>query len=523
MTSPFCLPEKIRPYYFAQNGKYHDSGQPITVQDFTLWAKLSALDTLTSDITVVATKSQGSSAFMYRIDFDSEPPQIFDIEVESGMKIVYIPADRFLQLEALHPCVPVPQNNWEECSLRFHSLAAFYRLNVIPSLSLSLFEREDFFESICDLFYDKYRVSPPFGSALFDLFSKTLSALDFFGFTIPSNVQEETSIKACHDFIALVENSIHMTETDIYTSAAYDSSTLLIRDSYFHKSRSAAFSELRFAIKNYITTCFPNRQKETGLPLDVLDYSSYSNLHKTIEFVHHSLVSLNLMSKTLSSLSELKAAVNVFQTKNELPVGCCDLFTIRHLWNASMTNECNLPALCRLSGMTITIPKFPIYTKTLNRIDPSQLQKEYVSSDKIKTLTDEEIGPVVKIVNQILEQVKDRSEAPQFMVDEAKKSLDEQMKRIENAELTAKNIDEAISNLETKLDATTQQNQESAEKFEVTIRMLDSILDENMSIKREFAAIQKRIDQERKGNSLLIVVSLILILVVFHGFLKSEN
>lgn len=524
MSHPFCVPEKIRPYYFAENGKYRDLGQPITVQDFTLWAQLSSLDTITSPVTVFATKSPGSSAFMYRIDFDSALPEQFEVSEESGMRIFYISPEHFLQLEASHPCVPVPRNNWEECSLRFHALAAFYRLNVIPSLSLSLFEREDLFDYVCNIFYDKYRVGPPLCEALFDLFSNLLFALEFFGFAIPSNIKEETSIRATKNFVEkllldqIADSSPNKNKNNNNSSDK----------SIFENVGCFAFSEIKYAISNYHNACFPNRQKETGLSPDILDYSSYSNLLKTLNFVRHSLVKMNMMPDELSSRDGLILAVNNFQQKHGLPIGSCDLFTIRHIWNASMPNECDLFALCRLSGIKIIEPKAPIYTKTLRQIDINKVIKDDIGreihyegnnddSDQLK------VGSVGIIINQILEQVKDRSEAPQWMIDEARVSIEMQINRINKAVANAKEIDKNVSEIEERLDQTCRQNKESAQMFEETANLLDNILNEHVSMKKEFVEIKKRIDQERQGNKLLLFCVIILAIFVIYHFFDNQK
>ena len=522
MSNPFCVPERLRPYYFAENAKYRDSVQPIAVQDFTLWAQLASLDTITSPVTVFATKSPGSSAFMYRIDFDSKPPDSFEVSEESGLKIFYISSEHFLQLEASHRCVPIPRNNWEECSLRFHALGAFYRLNVIPTLSLSLFEREDLFDYVCTIFYEKYRVGPPLFKALFELFSSLLFALEFFGFAIPSNIEEERSIKATKNFIdKIILEQINESNQNKYNSSISDKTI-------YENVGCFAFAEIKFAIINYHNTCFPNREKETGLSPGILDSISYSNLLRTLNFVHRSLVLLNMMPDEISSKESLIQGVNNFQQKFGLPVGNCDLFTIRHIWNASMSNECDLFALCRLSGMKIIEPKAPIYTKTLGRIKiTDSMRNEFFNRrrDKNESTDTEEVTmtSIAMIMNQIFEQVKDRSEAPQWMIDEARVSIEMQINRINKAVLSTKEIDKSVSEIERKLDESCRQNQESTEIFEETTNLLGTILNEHHSMKKEFAEIKKRIDQERRGNKLLLFIVIIMAIFVLCYCIRSPS
>ena len=477
MNETFCVPEKERRFYFLENLKYKDPENPIQVQDFTLWAQISSLDTITSPSNLIVTKSRGSYCYMYQVELESEPPDDFSVIDQSGMKIFYTPTDKFLQSQASNPCVPIPENNWEECSLRFHALAAFYRLNVIPSLSLSLFEREDLFDSMCEQFCKKYRVSD-YAVSLPEIFEKTLFALEFLDFA-SSNLDEERSLNAAKEFVKEYKQ--------------------------YGKCRGFAFTEIKNAISNYHKKCFPNRYKETGIPNDVLDCVSYYNLMNTIQFVRRSLVSLNLLSD-----EPLLNDVRRFQHKylvNEPSKGYCNTFTLRHLWNASMKNECDFLVLCRLCGMNIKNPLSPLYTKTLQKID----------------INDPQLNTIENIVNQILDSIKDKSEASQWMIDEAQKSAKVQIKRIDKAATTTREIDRAVCNIEEKLEQACKQNEESATKFNDTSKLLNEIIDEHLAMRKEFSVIAKRIYKIRNGNRLLLIFVLILGMYVIYHLFADRN
>ncbi|OHS93345.1 hypothetical protein TRFO_40383 [Tritrichomonas foetus] len=480
----FCVPEKSRHYYFASNGKYQDK-DPITVKNFTLWANLDALDTITDPATVIVTKSRGSTAQMYRVIFNSTPPDFFEVAEEENLSIYYLPSDRFLQLESTSPCVPVPDNNWEECAFRFHTLAAFYRLNVIPSLSSSLFEREDLFDDICEKFYETYRISPPLNNALSSIFSDILFALEFFGFALPSNLSEKHSLDAARK-LAVSYQILHGETTE----------------------RSFAFTELSFAIERYHQECFPRRSEKHHIPPDVLDYNTYNILLSTVESVRKTLSSMNLLPDDLLTHEALISGIYQFQTKYNLPTGCCDLFTLRHIWNASQSNECDLLALCRLSGMIVKDPKPPVYMNTLEKVTVSKNMPN--------------LQHVENIMNQVLHQVKSRSEAPQWMMNEAQRSVEYQISRIEEASKTAKDVEKMVSDIEERLSSTCQQNEESSEKFDEASQILDQILHEHMVMKKDFALVKKRIDEEKNVNKMLLCLIVLLAAVIIYKFFKYE-
>ena len=488
----YCVPEKNREHYFASSGRYQDTDTPIAVPNYSLWASLNALDTITSPAIVFATKSKEKRAYMYRVNF-IQPPNFFDISNDNNMKIFYLPFDRFLQFISSSPCVHVADNNWEECSLRYHAIAAFYRLNVITSLSDSIFEREDLFDNFCEMFYKKYRAIPPFNNALSTIFSNVLFSLQFLGFATPLNLMEKKSIKAAKQL------------ADEYISSNGKNST-----------RFFAFSEIAFAIERYHKECFPYRQEKYGLPPDVFDYRSYNSLISTVSFVRRTLSNLKMIPDKYSFEDSLRAGVLEFQKKNNLPQNCCDMFTLRHIWNASLTlhsdhneNECDLLGLCKLSGMPIQESVHPVYSEKLQKI---KLPKSLESFNSIDIKFE-------NALNQILSQVKNRKEAPQWMLNEAQKSAETQINKIEKLSDIANDIGKVVSHISDRLDQVSLQNEETMNKFDESAQIFDNITNEYTVLKHKYNQIERKISQIRNGNKLLFILIVLISLNIIYKFL----
>lgn len=473
--------EDLSQYYFAYKAKYL-STTPVPVPDFCLWAQIDSLDTITSPFTVIATKSKGETSYMYPIVFSDDTQkkniEIFEITQESGRNIFFIPHDRFLQLEAARKCVQVAGNNWLNCSFRYHVLAALFRMNVIPSLSLSLFAREDLFEVITSKFTSIYSVNGTLPSVLATLFSDILFALDFFGFTKPNNFSEKISLEAA---LSLSEQFTSLPNHQINEEKRY-----------------FAFGEIKYAISNYHSSCYQDRDK----PDDIFDYESYSNLMSSLDFVKKTLTSLNLFPDDKPVREALKSGILAFQLQNKLPTGICDLFTLRHLWNKSLDSSCDLIGLCRLSGILTKDLKLPNYKRALPKI------KSPVEYPKLE--------PVNAVVNKIFEQVRDKSEASEWIMKQAENSVQSHIERIDNAVAAAKDIEGMITEIEKRLASTVNQNDDSAAKFEETSKLFDKILEEHIVMKQEFAAIQKRINEEKKGNQILLVLVICLSLFIIY-------
>lgn len=544
----FCVAEKKRPYYFASNGDYFKDAGPIPIRGFTLWANLHALDTITTPATVVVTKLKDSIAFLYRVKFSSSTPDLYEKMVSDGLSIFYTPSDSFLRLDSTHPCVPIPNNNWENNSFRFHALAAFYRLNVIPSLSMPLFEREDLFDDVCNDFYEKYHFNPPLNEALSSIFCKLFYSLKFFGFTSPSNLTEQDSLvaveKLVHSFVnkkwgsgntskqpssKLSKRQKRHSFLGASTSNFNEENTLDPENDFeidanedIQNNRFFAFAEIKYAIAKYHNECYPWRSET--LPPDILDYTSYCNLIQAVERVRNTLITLKMLPDDAYSLQEaLRKGIFKFQDVNHLPTtgGQCDLFTMRRIWNASQTNGCDLLALCRLSGLKTIDPEVPVFTHTL-----SELHSSLSKNPKLKTpqnSKNSQQNQIEQVMNEVLGRVRDRNESQQLIVQEATNSVQSQIARIDKASETAKDIQQMIDSIVTRLESAQSRGEIATRKFEEASDIIEEIIEENSKLKKEFDLIHKRIEEERNGNKILMFLIAFLFVVIMYKFLKTSQ
>lgn len=559
-SSIYYVPEKKRKYYYASNGEYDTNMEPYLVNNYTLWANLNALDTITNPATVLVTELKGAKSYMYRVKFKNKAPDIFERAKQKddegvSQYVFFVPSDRFLRFESTNHCVPVPENNWEDYSFRFHALAAFYRLNVIPSLSMPLFEREDLFTEVCDEFYKKYHFGPPLNTALSSIFSSVFYALDFFGFLTPTSLTEKESFDAAKIMADSFLNQQWGTGKSKYKltkmknkrkkkrrsrrrrSDADSSMTLNLNDSSsddnestalfdvnddaevtFDSIRSFAFSEIKFGIERYHKECFPWRESKLGLPPDVFDRTSFCSLLNAIQKVRKGLTKLRLLpSDAVSTHDALRAGVIKFQELNNMPTGCCDLFTARRIWDASSTGECDTLALCRLCGMKTKEPEVPVYFNTLGELhvvtQPGSNSKDISSFSK----KEEQIETVL---NEAFARVRDRSEAQQLMMSEAQKSVEMQISRVDKSVETAKDIMKTAKIIEGKLDEARKKGSDAEIAFDSANEILDRIIEQHENIRKEFNHITKRIDEERNGNKLLFFVNMILLAIIIYRFVQ---
>jgi hypothetical protein len=397
---------------------------------------------------------------------------LFELVEEFTTKVFCVSALRFLELQASDSYVPVPGNNWAQCASTFHTIAAFYRLSITPQLSPALFASDDLYQELCQRFCETYRVSPPVDVALGQLFSMLVFAFDLLGFAVTTNLAENNSIDAA-------QSLANGPQTNRF-----------------------AFSEIAFVIARFNRETFPDRTA----PDDVLDYEGYSYLRNVIEFVRSALSTMNLIRDDLNPRKALSEAVIQFQVANGLPTGPCNSFTLRQIWCAAMAPGCDFPALCQLSGVNTAQSDFPVFERKLAKIDVAKGPDQQ---------------PIEMVINYILGDVLSHSEAPDWMIRQAEKSVETQLDKLEEAARAARQIGDKVAALEQKLNQTAGENAAAVTKFQETAQLLEEIGTEQEGMQRAFSQVKKRMQEDRDGNHILFVVVIVLAVVFLFRFFSG--
>jgi hypothetical protein len=462
-------------YYFAGNGIY-DSTSPIQIPGFELWVSVSSLDTLSSPVTVIAIESPGDTASFYPITFPDGLPSISDMfELSESPKhsIFFVSTARFVVESSTKPFIQVPNNDWSACRDRFQILAAFYRLSIVTSLSNSLFTSSDTFDSLCRIFCETYRVSPPVESALASIFSELVFALDLFGFMRPATLAEANEIDAAFSIVngQSSVSSLHF-----------------------------AFGDLRSAIARFNTATFPSSDRG-----DRLDRAGYVRLQGLVAFVRSSLSSMGLIPDRVNLRKALSEAIVRFQRGFDIPSWPCDPFTLRHIWNATMPVGCDLTALCRLADVAVVTGDLPVFAKPLEPIDIGGHP---------------ELRPMQTVLNHILSDVLSHSEAAEWIIREGERVVGSQIDRFDEVAQAAKEVGAHVLEMEQKLEETSRHNGKAALKFAEATRVLDDILTEHSAMLDEFTQIQTRVRAEQDGNNVLLAVVIVIAIAIVVYFFR---
>lgn len=461
--------------YFFANKVEHIEKKPVHFPNFSLWAVIEHLDTLTSKFTTFLTKSKGSSCYLIKVTsvypFDFVTPKIFREEKQNDCILFYVPRDLFLLFEASHPCTPVRGNNWLNVSKTYNCLAAFYRLGVLPSLNQSTFSQDDVFYRGEELFYKYYfhGSDSPLHSAMQSLFKQIFFALRFFGFACPDDLLSLESFSALKGLYELPDSN--------------DSNKTLF-----------AFTEMKWMIKKYHMFCFPERDKDP----EVFSIESVHALLGAIEFVRNSLTKPSSIEiKDIQTF--LGDCIKNYQKQNGLQLGVCDMYTLRHLYRTTMSNtskknkaySLDFSVLCRFCGKKYLLTPVPLQI-------PLPIP---VSDNRSK-----ELEQIENSYNAVIGQIRTHSDIPRWLVEQANEAIKSHETGLLEVQNRSNNISDKIecisklANEQNVLSITYDSNLDSIyetvrEQYEVQMKMITDL-----------SVIKDTIRDLKHANNIMIIL-----------------
>jgi hypothetical protein len=258
--------------------------------------------------------------------------------------------------------------------------------------------------------------------------------------------------------------------------------------------RFFGFSEIKWAIANFNRAAFPGRARP-----EILDFAGYLHLKCSIEALWRIFSRLNIAPEAVPLRQALAGGVTAFQTMNELPKGPCDLFTMRHIWNASLPLEADLGGICRLVGLQFPFPQQPLFSKTLAKLSLQGLG---------------DARAVQGVVNRIIGQLPDTSSAGEWLIKEAEQSAERQGQGLKEAAKAAGAISQKVKEIEATIVESSQKMGGSARRFRDVTESLDRMITRHASMVRDMGVVQTRMDRERRGNQVLLVLVCILSIIL---------
>lgn len=435
-----------------------------SIEGYKLWAFTSALNNYMAPFTVVAVPCAQHSSNFYAVSFQ-KPPDFSKYGLSTtkhfnNNTIVYMSES---ELVSRGDSIPVVNDDWPTNRLRYHSYGALYNLGIVPSLSSSLFTDQSRFESLENDLRKAYNMNRSMCDCLDRIFADALYALDFLGFTTPSNPEEETAVK----FAA--ELSHHQAiQTD---SGAY-----------------FAFGNIGFVIAKYHRLCYPKRK----LTEKCFSPSSYNSLINTIYLVSSLLKKLDIHIVDDDFKSSLLRGIQRYKDRRRIDEPKCGKTTLRSLlfetntlYDSSLEKTVGYQKNQKESQNT-----FDVNLKNASKLN-ELIQELPNTSDMYRQLYTA-ISQTINRSNHVCDSIHERIDSCSTRIESIGHSLDELTK-------TSDRID-------AQLDQATN--------------ALDSVLNEHIKIQERLIALRIKISSEKRSNRILGICSILIIAALFYNFIK---
>lgn len=345
MSSNVNDPNKI--FYFpqtSQNYKTLFNGYSNTVQTekiqihgFKLVCFVDLLDYEDSPYLVAPIKSNHNvHTYFYAINFPIEVPDFkeFGLKLESfsdGYIIHMDPCD-FADKVQHTRYVTIKSGDWASVESDYISLAAYYHLDLMPSLSLSYFKDLSLLERISKSFQENYSTGPSYKITLKELFSEIYYMLYFFGY---------------------LSNDNHI------------------------ETSGACFGNIAKFFRKFCVDCF------TGLILSAPYLTPYAvqQLRCLYKFVANSLSCLGHKPSSHISYEILKSSLTSYQKEMNLPIGPCDKETMNSILSSltryQIVHKQKMSFTEFLKELDVEFGNSVKKTQRSNTLDLSSIEKEF--------------------------------------------------------------------------------------------------------------------------------------------------
>ena len=449
------------------------NSQLATMQNYSLYVKLLSLDRISVN-PVFAIELKNISTFIYPVELDDKfLPKNLKLECENKLITKQNIPDTLIK---------IPNNDWSSCLFRYHAITALHCLGIIPSLSKSTYTSPELYDRYCSKFFETYKLqNQPIDIALSQLFCKLFFFLSIFNFTNTSVPEEILSFELCQNMCS--EFNEKRPES--------------------HENRYFAFSELKYAIENFHNSCFPDR----SLPPHILDYDSYHSLMSTVVALRCHLVRLDFLSNASLTPYDVVEAIQSYQSFHKLPVGNCDFYTLRHIWNQSMAQECSIYGACNLCGVYTTIPDEINFHETLGKMKRDQKKPELTG--------------VTNLVNEIFRNVYTHREVPNLMVKRLEEAVDKQVRFISELDSSQREVVEAIKKIEGGIVVNKIKNENTKREMAEANSIMESVMLKWRRMKKEAEKVKNIVEIQRKGNTILAIIILSLIAYVVYKYIQK--
>ena len=153
----FLFPESLdtNPSSFLQSAIATIS-RPFKVENFKLFAFIERFDEVDYPFVVAPVRCNGKISMLYQYRFSEKLPDFkqlgFEIFPTENGDVLYLSTETFSTLSSKYRSISIKSGHWPEVANKYHRLAAFSHLDVIPPLSKSYLKSDQKLDEIIKIF-----------------------------------------------------------------------------------------------------------------------------------------------------------------------------------------------------------------------------------------------------------------------------------------------------------------------------------------------------------------------------------
>lgn len=183
----FLFPESFdtNPSSFLQNAIATIS-RPFRVENFKLFAFIERFDEVDYPFVVAPVKCNGKFSMLYQYRFSEKLPDFKQLGLEifptENGDVLYLSTETFSKLSSKYRSISIKSGHWPEVAAKYHRLAAFSHLDVIPPLSKNYLKSDQKLDDIINQFHELYDLSDTHSLTLSSLYFEVVRILQIFCF-----------------------------------------------------------------------------------------------------------------------------------------------------------------------------------------------------------------------------------------------------------------------------------------------------------------------------------------------------
>ena len=456
----YYLPEfqSNNPLFYGFNGKLI-STETKSISGYKLYIILKNLNDFSKPFTIVAIPELNEVSNFFLVEFkDINSILEYNFQISENNVIFMNKKD----IKNFDKLVPLSKGDWNSEGLLFHTLGAFRDIGLISKISTIYYNNLNLYNHFEKDIRYYYGIYGNYNTSLNRIFSDLFFSLNFFGYTITNDLNEENSIK----FAEQISNQTLIADCNC----------------------NFAFGNLKNSLKKFHKNNYPNRL----LNFKILNSKSYKIL---IDLLHYISTLLNFLGYNINEEDfkiKISKSLKSYQLSRKINEHYCGKLTIQNLLFEASRLSINNTALA--AGIIENIEKkIEIYSNHFYGIKELSEYLNFLPTLKIK---ENEI--IIEIFKNLLKTSNNCNRINE---------------KIEGFEKRINFINQNLNYIENL-------NKSIEEQLIFTNSSINNVLNDHLLTQEKIVNLKNKIFTQKRSHRIISLFFIIILLIIFFKFFK---